>query len=1160
MSQAFSPDLPVGTFFDPHTPDAGGEPAYWRGLRGDSLGLAVAETALRNPTRAIVVVTSDSLRAQRLCNQLAFFGGGTPGLSWLLLPDWECLPYDNVSPHQYLISQRLRALHLIPHFRSGVIVLPASSLIQRLPPKSFVECSTVMLRAGDHVDLTALRVKLQKAAYQSVSQVVAPGEFCTRGSIIDLFPMGAQQPYRIDLFDDVIDSIRVFDPETQRTVGKTDQLEMLPAREFPVDDQAIANFRSAFRRVFSGDPQQHPIYRDVSKGVMPSGIEFYLPLFFSATETFFNYIPRDALFVLDSHLREAIEKLNIEAADRYATAHLDPDRQPLAPAQLYCSSDEVFQSLGTHPTIDIVPPGSGKTGAYEFHTSPVPEFVVKPRAEEPYEAFWRFINGFNGRILIVTESPGRRENLIGLFQEHSIPLKTYPDWHQFLAQTNNRCGVAVGSLARGFVVQHRNLAVVTESEIYGEKVLQQRQRSASSLDPESVIKTLADLNPGDPIVHVEHGVGRYRGLQILAIEDTPTEFMTIEYQGGDKLYVPILSLDVVSRYVGADSDTAPWHRLGSDTWVKAKQKAQQRAYDVAVELLEIQALRRARQGHSFPIGDDYRAFAASFPFEETPDQKQAIDEVLADMQSSKPMDRLICGDVGFGKTEIAMRAAFVAAHGGAQVALLVPTTLLAQQHYQNFIDRFAELPVKIELMSRFRSAKQLKAIADALADGQIDIVIGTHRLLQKDVSFKNLGLLILDEEHRFGVRQKERLKHIRSQVDVLALTATPIPRTLNIALSGLRDISIIATPPRFRLSIKTFVREWGSSLIREAVLREGRRGGQIYFLHNEVRTIEKIRDRLSKVVPEVEIRIAHGQMPEKNLEDVMRDFYHQRFHLLLCTTIIESGIDIPSANTIFINRADRFGLAQLHQLRGRVGRSHHQAYAYLLAPPKNTLTGEALKRLQAIESLEDLGVGFALASHDLEIRGAGELLGESQSGLIDEIGFSMYTEYLNQAVNSLRAQRGDRDSPIARTAKHIEINLGVAALLPETYVTDVHLRLTIYKRLASVADKSQLDDLKAEVIDRFGMLPEPGRNLFALTELRLRVGALDIRRIDLGKTGGLFQFTESPNIDPARILQLIGSNPAGYRMKDAHTLTVRADLPDLEARIESANDIIMHIK
>ncbi|MDH3279974.1 MAG: transcription-repair coupling factor, partial [Gammaproteobacteria bacterium] len=929
---------------------------------------------------------------------------------------------------------------------------------------------------------------------------------------------------------------------------------------FPLNDHAIAEFRSAFRRVFSGDPQQYAVYRDVSKGITPAGIEFYLPLFFSKTETFFDYVPPDSTFVLDSYVRETIEKLNIEAADRYATARLDKERPVLEPKDLYCSSTEVFEELQRYPTIKVLPVSGTQAAANDFQTARVPEFVVKPRAEEPYHAFWEFINGFEGRILIVTESPGRRENLVGLFREHSIALSVYTHWQGFLADTSKRFGVAVAKLVKGFVVQDRNLAVLTESDIYGEKVLQRRQRSSSSLDPESVIKTLAELNAGDPIVHVEHGVGRYRGLQTLSIEGTPTEFLTIEYYGGDKLYVPILSLDIVSRYVGADSDTAPWHRLGSDAWIKAKQKARERAYDVAVELLEMQALRNARDGVAFPSGDDsYHAFAASFPFEETPDQRQAIDEVLSDMESSKPMDRLICGDVGFGKTEIAMRAAFVAVHGGAQVALLVPTTLLAQQHYQNFTDRFAELAVRIELMSRFRSAKQLTETARQLDNGNIDIIIGTHRLLQRDVKFKNLGLLIIDEEHRFGVRQKERLKRIRSQVDVLALTATPIPRTLNIALSGLRDISIIATPPRSRLSIKTFVREWNNPLIREAVLREGRRGGQIYFLHNEVRTIEKVRARLAEIVPEVGIRIAHGQMPEKQLEEVMRDFYHQRFHLLLCTTIIESGIDIPSANTIFINRADRFGLAQLHQLRGRVGRSHHQAYAYLLAPANTILTGDAAKRLRAIESLEDLGVGFALASHDLEIRGAGELLGESQSGLIDEIGFTMYTEYLNQAVSALRQQRGERPVKENANPPHTEINLNVAALLPETYMPDVHLRLTIYKRLASVGNISQLNDLKAEVIDRFGLLPEPGLNLFKITELRLKVGSLDVRRIDLGKSGGQFRFTENPNIDPGKILQLIASDPATYRMKDTHTLALRADLPDLEARLESAEGVLNNI-
>ncbi len=1137
-----------------------GPQGCWYGLRGDSLGLALAEAAHRDRRRTIVVVSEDARSAQRLCDQLEFFLGRTGTVPWLLLPDWECLPYDNVSPHQFLISQRLRALYRLPTLTPGIAVVPAASLIQRLPPRSFVDGHTFSLRIGAVLNVEALRGKLHNAGYQFVSQVVAPGEFSIRGGIIDLFPGGSEQPYRIDLLDDEIESIRIFDPESQRTVSRTDGLEMLPAREFPLDEQAIADFRRAFRRAFSGDPQRYAVYRDVSKGIAPPGIEFYLPLFFPHMQTLFDYLPSESLFVLTPQARDTIEKLNAEARDRYEIAHADEDRPALRPEAVFCPASEVDERLHRHPSLQIAPFSDSSAG-FGFATARAPEVTVNPRADSPYRAFWDFVDGFAGRVLMITESPGRRENLVGLFREQGKTLTVYDGWSEFLDATQP-FGIVVARLAHGFILPEHRLAIVTEADLYGHRVLQKRRRSSGGLDPESVIKTLAELNPGDPVVHTDHGVGRYRGLQTLSIEGALTEFLTIEYYGGDKLYVPVLSLDVVGRYVGANAETAPWHRLGSDAWLKAKQRARERAYDVAVELLEIQALRNARVGNAFPATDDdaYQAFSASFPFEETADQQHAIDEVLADMESSKPMDRLICGDVGFGKTEIAMRAAFIAVDAGAQVALLVPTTLLAQQHHQNFADRFADLPVKIELMSRFRSANALTHTAAGLEDGTVDIVIGTHRLLQKDIKFKNLGLLIIDEEHRFGVRQKETLKRLRSQVDVLTLTATPIPRTLNIALAGLRDISVIATPPRSRLSIKTFVREWSNPILREAVLREIRRGGQVYFLHNEVRTIGKMYERLAKIVPEVEIRTAHGQMPEKELEAVMRDFYHQRFQVLLCTTIIESGIDIPTANTIFIHRADRFGLAQLHQLRGRVGRSHHQAYAYLLIPDKKTLTGDALKRLLAIESLEDLGVGFALASHDLEIRGAGELLGESQSGLIDEVGFSLYTEYLNQAVAALREQRGEPGTNVVAARQHTEINLNFPALFPELYLPDVHLRLILYKRLATVRDRAELDDIKAEVIDRFGPLPEPGENLFKIAGLRLEIGPLDVERIEIGPSGGRVRFRENPRIDPGTVLQLITGDPSRYRMKDPHTLTIRADLQEPEQRLEAAISIIQHLK
>ncbi len=1138
-----SPPLPV--------PPAG--ELAWQHLHGSSRGLALARAAAQH-TGPLVVVAAETRRALQFEEEIRFYADPTTPV--LAFPDWECLPYDLFSPHPDIIAQRLLTLHRLPQLTRGVIVLAMPNLMQRLPPPNYLAAHSFLLKRGDRLDVEFLRRQLQTAAYHSVSQVLEPGEYAVRGGLLDLFPMGAARPYRIDLFGDEVESIRFFDPENQRSLGQVDEIRLLPAREFPLSEDGIRRFRQAFRERFEGDPQKNPLYRDVSQGLCPPGIEYYLPLFFDATATFFDYLPRNALVVLADDALETAPRFVAEVAERHAAAGLDRERRVLPPAALFLDEHEVGAALARFPRIHLRPfarpePAGG------FSTRAPAELPANPKAESPYAAFLDYLRAFPGRVLLVAETPGRRELLLNLLHGHALYPAPCAGWSEFLA-ADDRLGIAVANLERGLVLVAPALAVITEPQLYGEKVLQRRRRAAPSRDPETIIRSLAELRVGDPVVHEEHGVGRYRGLQVLAVGGTETEFLTLEYQDGDKLYVPILSLHLISRYTSADPEHAPLHKLGGKEWDKTKKAAREKAYDAAVELLEIQALRAARKGYAFAVHDDsYAAFAAEFPFEETPDQARAIDEVLADMESDRPMDRLVCGDVGFGKTEVALRAAFLAVQGGRQVAVLVPTTLLAQQHYQNFSDRFADSPFRIELLSRFRSKGDLATALAGLDDGTIDMVIGTHRLLQPDIRFKRLGLVIIDEEHRFGVRQKERLKQLRAQVDVLTLTATPIPRTLNFALAGMRDISIIATPPRERLAIKTFVSEWNTALIREGCLREIRRGGQVYFLHNEVHSMERMAATLHELVPEAAIRIAHGQMPERDLEIVMRDFYHQRFNILLCSTIVESGIDVPTANTIFIHRADKFGLAQLHQLRGRVGRSHHRAYAYLLIPPRAALAGDAHKRLEAIASLEDLGAGFMLASHDLEIRGAGELLGEAQSGLIEDVGFTLYADLLQRAIASL--QRGqDRAAATLDRPLHAgtEIDLHIPVLIPTAYLPDVHARLILYKRIASAADRTGLEELQVEMIDRFGLLPDPIKALFRVTALKLKATPLGVRKIDLGPHGGRLTFDATPNVDPGAIVGLIQAAPREYRLDGPHKLRIQRELPEPDDRVRYLDGLL----
>ncbi|HED18464.1 MAG TPA: transcription-repair coupling factor [Gammaproteobacteria bacterium] len=1126
---------------------AAGTRVLWSKLYGDSLPLALANAA-RLHNGLLVIVTPDSQEAEQLQRQLGFFCTDQT-LDILCFPDWETLPYDGFSPHQDIISERLETLHRLPTLGKGILLVPVATLLQRLPAPEFLDRYSLILNTGDTLNLDAMRERLEKAGYRCVSQVMEHGEFAVRGSILDLFPMGSAIPYRIDLFDDDIESIRSFDPENQRSLDKVDQIKLLPAREFPVDDAAITRFRRAWRSQFEGDPQRSLVYRDVSAGLIPSGIEYYLPLFLEQTASLFDYLPDSTCLVTSEDARTAIQKFREEVAERYESLRHDIERPLLPPERLYLPDDETQAALSACARIEVQRSEAIDTGpaTAKFATRALPDLRIKGRAERPAGALQDFLTDFPGRALICAESAGRRETLIGQLKEFDIHPRVVDSWESF-RNGSETLAITTAPIEQGaWLSIEPALIIITEPRLFGERAMQQRRRRPRR-DADVIIRNLTDLSVGAPVVHEDHGVGRYLGLQKLSVGGFEAEFLTLEYAGNDKLYVPVASMHLISRYTGSASDNAPLHKLGSEHWQKARKKAAQRVHDVAAELLDIYARRAARKGHAAQIDtDEYSAFSSAFPFEETPDQAQTIEAVLEDMTSPQPMDRVVCGDVGFGKTEVAMRAAFIATQSGRQVVVLVPTTLLAQQHHQNFCDRFADWPVKIEVLSRFRNKKQQEETIAGFADGTVDILIGTHKVLQGELKPGNLGLVIIDEEHRFGVRQKEKLKALRSEVDLLTLTATPIPRTLNMSLSGLRDLSIIATPPAQRLAIKTFISEWNTNTVRDACLREITRGGQVYFLHNEVETIEKIARELRELVPEATLRIGHGQMRERELEQVMLDFYHRRFNILLCTTIIESGIDVPTANTILINRADRLGLAQLHQLRGRVGRSHHRAYAYLIVPHRKAMTDDAIKRIEAIESLEDLGAGFTLATHDLEIRGAGELLGDEQSGQIHEIGFALYTELLERAVEALKA---GREPELDRPFNHgPEVDLHIPALIPDDYLPDVHARLILYKRIASAADEDELRELQVEMIDRFGLLPEPVKQLFGITGLKLKSVPLGIRKIDAGENNGRLMFGPEPNVDPASIIQLIQGQPQHYRLDGSDKIRFQLDMAEIGKRM-----------
>ncbi|OGT90991.1 MAG: transcription-repair coupling factor [Gammaproteobacteria bacterium RIFOXYA12_FULL_61_12] len=1138
--------------FSPTVPAKSGDNLQWGNLPGASSSLALAGL-IRDYPGSVLVVAPDVQSAERLESELGFFLN-TPDLPVFGFPDWETLPYDAFSPLPELISQRLTCLHRLAGLRRGALVAPVGTLMQRVSPRDFLDARTLVMDQGDRLDMASIRRRLGHAGYSCVSQVLAHGEFAVRGSLFDIFPMGADRPYRIDLFDNEIESIRFFDPESQRSGEKVERIRIYPAREFPTDEEAIARFRQAWRNRMEGDPQASPVYQGVSEGQLPGGVENYLPLFFEGLETLFDYLPDNFISVTFAEIRERAEAFQADLRRRHEQLRHDIRRPLLPPSALYLDVDELVARLRGQSQIEIL--GTEVTerrrGFADFRNHgvrPLPDLSLNPRAADPAAALRGFLASYPGRVLFIAEGPGRREQLLETLQGYDIRPPVFEGWQAFL-DAKAPLGIGVAPIEQGFILEQPPLAVIPEGLLLGERVRQsRRRRKTAERDAELIIRNLTELNIGAPVVHEEHGVGRYLGLQTLTTGGTLNEFLTLEYANGDKLYVPVASLHLISRYTGVSPENAPLHRLGSGQWEKARKKAAEKAHDVAVELLDIYARREAHQGHAFPpAAEEYSAFAAAFEFEETPDQQSAIDAVLADMASPRPMDRVICGDVGFGKTEVAMRAAFMAVQGGRQVAILAPTTLLVQQHFENFSDRFADWPVRVESLSRFRTAKQQTEVLKGLAEGTIDIVVGTHKLLGSDIHFKRLGLAIIDEEHRFGVRHKERLKSLRSSLDILTLTATPIPRTLNMAMSGMRDLSIIATPPASRHPIKTFVSQWSDELIVEACRRELRRGGQIYFLHNEVDSIAAMSDRLGRLVPEARVEFAHGQMRESALEQVMRDFYHQRFNLLVSTTIIESGIDVPSANTIIIHRADKLGLAQLHQLRGRVGRSHHRAYAYLLTPPPQAMSDDARKRLEAIEALEELGAGFTLATHDLEIRGAGELLGDEQSGQIQEIGFTLYTELLERAVKALKSgQQPDLLRPLHQGA---EVDLGMPALLPEDYLPDVHMRLVQYKRIAGAKDAEALRELQVEMIDRFGLLPPPARTLFDTTRLRLRAQAIGIKKLEAQAKGGRILFNDKPNIDPVRLIQMIQTRPQQFKLDGPDKLRFFAKLEEPEKRAE----------
>lgn len=1153
--KSYAPNSILDSIFDPGIPENPDTIEFWTELQGCGDSLSLASLAAKS-NRLVLVVTADPQCSLRMEHEIRFFLPDK--IPVLHLPDWETLSYDVFSPLPEITSQRLETLAGLPTTQNGVLILTVATLMHRIAPREHIIANSFSWKVGQLLPLHQIRQQLATVGYQNTSQVYQHGEFAVRGSILDLFPMGSKIPYRIELFDDEIESIRTFDAETQRSLDRFDKIRLFPAREFPFDEYSIKQFRQRFRSEFPQTSQRNPIYQDVSNGITPGGIEYYIPLFVENTESILSYCPQDTILVLTDSTWAAARSFDVETRSRYEQRRHDIDRPILDPNTLFLSPDQLQATIEDYPRIQIcVTPkvASDSKVISNFNTQPLPDISLKPQNKRPTEALETFIGDFKGRILFVAETAGHREALTETLRKQGIFPEIISDWTDFLNSQAALC-LLVAPMDHGLLIESAGLAIITESQLTGQRAQQRRRRRRTSgQELENIIGNLTELSPGAPVVHQDHGIGRYLGLKKLDIAGIETEFLILEYANNDKLYVPVAALHQIGRYTGANEETAPLHKLGGEQWKKVRKRAAAQVRDVAAELLDINARRAARPGFAYQINPiDYEDFVLGFPFEETPDQETAIEQVLSDMVSDQTMDRVICGDVGFGKTEVCMRAAFVCVQNGKQVAILVPTTLLAQQHFQNFRDRFADCPIRIEVLSRFITKKKQNAITQDLVDGQVDIVLGTHKLLQKSIQYKDLGLVVIDEEHRFGVRHKEHFKKLRSKVDILTLTATPIPRTLNMAMSGLRDISIIASPPPNRHAINTFISEWIDPVIQEACLREIRRGGQIFFLHNNVKSIERTARELEKLLPEARIEIAHGQMPERELERVMLDFYHQRFNLLLCTTIIESGIDIPSANTILINRADKLGLAQLHQLRGRVGRSHHRAYAYLIVPPKKLMTPDAVKRLEAIEASNALGAGFMLSSHDLEIRGAGALLGDEQSGQIQEIGFTLYTEMLERAVSSLKS--GKEPELEAPGDAGPEIELHFTALIPDDYLPDVHTRLVLYKRIANADAPEELRDLKVEMIDRFGLLPDATKNLFEVTEIKLKAAEIGILKIEAAAAGGRINFSQDPKIDPMTIIGLVQKQAHRYKMDGPEKLRFIEPLESSEEKIAFVNALL----
>ncbi len=1133
-----------------------GQRAFWGNLQGASQALAIAQQASKHQGLTLVI-TTDTNSAMRLEDEIAFFSQDLPVLHF---PDWEVLPYDLFSPHQDIISQRIATLARLAQSKNAILIIPIRTLLHRLPPAEFYQGQSFAFQVGDTFNPETARKQLESAGYLCVDTVYNHGEFALRGAIMDIYPMGQNCPFRVELFDDEIDTLRTFDSDSQRTLDKVQKIEILPAREYPTDSRGLRLFKQRWFDFFAQDPKKCPLYQDISQGIASAGIEYYLPLFFEQQlGHLFEHLPDNSLVIQQVGLKESAEQFIQEVNERYESRRHNLQRPILPPSELFLNVDSLFSAIKHYPSIVY---GSKKVseraGSHHFDTSELPDISLDSKAQQPLAKLINWLaDNSQQQVLFCAESKGRREAVADLLKRANINPKILNDFSQ-LSKSTAQLNLIQAPLDESVILKQQNITFITENQLFSQRIKQRRSRSRQATDADMLIRDLSELKEGTPVVHLDHGIGRYMGLQILEAGGERNEFLVLHYAKDAKLYVPVASLHLISRYAGGEDSRVALSNLGTEKWAESKRKAAEKVRDSAAELLDIYAQRQAKQGFAFnPPDADYQRFAASFAFEETPDQQSAIDAVIHDMCASQPMDRLICGDVGFGKTEVAMRAAFIAVQSGKQVAVLVPTTLLAQQHHQNFVDRFADWPVKVEILSRFQSPKQTQQTLNNMLDGQADIVIGTHKLIQKDVAFNRLSLLIIDEEHRFGVQQKERVKALRAEVDILTLTATPIPRTLNMSMSGVRDLSIISTPPAKRLSVNTFVKPYDSANIKEAVLREIVRGGQLYYLHNEVKSIERCAHELAELIPEARVGIAHGQMSERELEKVMSDFYHKRFNTLVCTTIIETGIDIPSANTIIIERADKFGLAQLHQLRGRVGRSHHQAYAYLLTPPTK-ISRDAEKRLDAIVSAQDLGAGFMLATHDLEIRGAGELLGEEQSGQIQSVGFTLYMDMLNEAVMAIKS--GKQPNYDLHIQKEAEINLHSPALIPDDYLPDVGLRLNLYKRIASAQNNAQLKDLQVEMIDRFGLLPTQVKTLFKQTELKFELNVLGIKKLDVGEHDGRMEFREQTHIDPLTLIELVQSQPQNFKLQASQALRFYADMPNIQARFAYVEQLLAQIK